>query len=713
MPSFLPFSFTKKNTVSLKGITGADYLHTDEQGRHLIFRHINGRVTPIRVGAEEFAEWLVGQGVNINPADQKSLRELDKELEIMERAAEVGGPALQKQYENYFNERRKQYADMALRYYQQALQNQASLLGTTPQNIATQKQQMYQTASEGQESQINRVDLPRRGWVSAFSQWVHAEDEKNGFNPAKDGWYYNRIYGAMLSHLSRLAERGLSLNEVNFEDVFSFDFIKESLQNHYGDFFGNQGGDPKKVIAAVKTIVTHYKNNNLNQRSNMENFVSYWYGKMQNDYERVSQETLESPPTTTSMKDIPENLIPKELPTTVTSKEGSALLGMYRQAKGSKLNAAHRVIIHGLSRLVESVPLRERVNLAVEISNGKTGINAVHKEGYKRAFTEYTSLGLIPDRDELIQDAVSIAIRSASGSTQQKISAIKRISMIMGTIDGAAVLSSNPGIQESQFTRKWNDTAINAGRVRAEGPGLIDIIMDDESRNAHTFTNQDLRLLHPGSGEQETSQREEKPTDSSEDKFQYGFSFAGSKLVLESGHVVEMNPTNQGYIELTVSAPDKSYNFQTRVANPPMPLSKMAKDDVNSYLESLSKQVGLEIERYKKSLPSNVSEEVYDIPETGTFRVPLFDFPQNLTVEDRDFLGDLVQHVEEGGLEVNKLVEGAYRITNPHNGKTFDILFSKSKKKLVGMTRDEDNNVVPFTEPSISDFVSSIGYRTS
>lgn len=711
MPNFLPFKFNQRKPVTLdviKGITSGDDLHTDEQGRHLIFRTIGGKVRPIRVGAEEFADWLVNQGVEINPADQKTLRELDRELEIMERAAEYGGPQLQKQYEDYFKQRREQYAQMALQYYQQAIQNQAKQANVAPESLLEAKNVRYGEAEAAEDEPVRREDLPRRNWEGAFVSWVENQDKLHNLTPANDQWYYNRIYGVLLSGLSEAAEKGMTLAELDFDKVFSVDFIKASMGNYYGEFFGSTGGDPKKILAGINQVRSMYFENNLNKRDELSNFMNYWYGRMQDDFSRAQQETLESSPVTEAFKDIPEDAIPAELPRIMSSHEGSSLLGLYRKASGSKLNAAHRVMIHSLARLVDSVPMNERVKMVVELTHGKTGVNALHREGYKRAYHEYNSLGLIPERDDLVSEAINIATRSANGSTKQKINAIKRISMIMGTIDGAAVIQNNPGIQDSMFTRKWHDSAINAGRVRAEGPGLIDILTDDEKRNAHTYTNQDLKILRGDAfpEEAETTESVSPEVESS------GYTFSGSKMILDNGFELSFAPESQEYLAVTVSSPDGAHTFETRVANPPIPISKMSEEDRSSYLESVKTQVEGEIQRYKNSLPKDESEGVYEIPESGTFRVPLFDFGENLTTEDREFLGDVIQHVEEGGLQVSKLMDNAYRVVNPSNNKFFDILFNKSKRRLVGMGEDDEGGRVPFTELSIQDFSSSLGYRS-
>jgi len=207
------FGSRKSDDVFFKSVLAEDDLHVDEQGRHLIFRTINGRVRPIRVGAEDFAEWLVNQNVNINPADQKTLRELDRELEIMERAAEYGGPKLQKQYEDYFNQRREQYAQLAQGYYQQALQGQAQRANVSPEELVAQKQQFIEQTHEG-DGYERREELDNRGWVSALQLWIYGQDSSSKLTPQDDVWYYNRIYGVILSALVDSAKNNVPLSQI-------------------------------------------------------------------------------------------------------------------------------------------------------------------------------------------------------------------------------------------------------------------------------------------------------------------------------------------------------------------------------------------------------------------------------------------------------------------------------------------------------------------
>ena len=73
----------------LKAVRSTDEFYLDDSGKHVIFRNINGKVRPIQVTAEEYAEWLLEQGIQIDAADQTQLNQIEDQLEILERAAEI------------------------------------------------------------------------------------------------------------------------------------------------------------------------------------------------------------------------------------------------------------------------------------------------------------------------------------------------------------------------------------------------------------------------------------------------------------------------------------------------------------------------------------------------------------------------------------------------------------------------------------------------
>lgn len=613
--------FSARN--SIKAVTGADDLYTDEEGKHVIFRNVGGRVRPIHVGPEDYAEWLVNQNVSIDPADQKTLREIDKELEIMEKAAQYGGSALQKKYEDYFNQRRAQYNQISSNYYQQALQNQAQANQTSVKDLLERKKKLYDAHKD---KLVKRSELPNKGWDSSIRRWVESQDSKYKLTSANDDWYYTRLYGVILSELVESAKGQVHFSDLDLNKVFSNEFFDKSLQNHYAKYFSDGDADPKKVIAAVKTMQKYFLKDAKGTRKTMENFVAYWYNKMEKDFEPDYSGTLSTGPNTSIISDVSQGVVPKTLPKTFNKLESRALIAMYDRAAGSKLSASHRVLMHGISRLIESIPQKDRVSSAVSLADGTKGLHAAHREGYDRAFTNNESLGISEDKKTLIQNALKIIEDSASGTSKQKVAALKRVAMIMGTIDGEAVLSANPGIQKQQFSKKWSNSATNAGRAKSEGPGLIDLLTDDSIRDRHTYTNDELKIIH------------------SEDK-------------------------DQDEVSLVFGDEDSGVKKEP-----------------------------------EKVTSETTEDESSDESEEASFRVPLFDFPQNLTTEDRKALDTISEYVTKKDLSLDKVSAGIYRIQKRTEGgksnRYVDILYNKNKNRLIGISRDDAGKILPI--PSLS-----------
>lgn len=634
-------NFRAKN-LTIKAVTSADDLYTDEQGRHVIFRNIGGQVRPIHVGPEDYAEWLVNQNVNIDPADQKTLREIDKELEIMEKAAEYGGAALQKKYEDYFKKRREQYNQIASGYYQTALQNQAEANNISVDDLVNRKKENYEKTKDGI---VKRKDLPNRGWDSSLKRWVESQDSKYGLDPSKDDWYYTRLYGVLLSELVEKAKEGVRFSDLNLDNVFSNEFFDSSLKNHYAKYFAGEKTDPKKVLAAIKTMQQYFLKDAKNTRGTMQNFLAYWYNKMEKDFASEPEETLSSDPNLEVISDVPKEVIPESLPNNFTGGEKDALMSLFDRSSGSKLSASHRVILHGLSRVIDSIPEKDRVSAAVELSNGDRGLHASHKEGYQRAFIDHESLGLAEDRRVLVNNALDIIKSVSDGSSSQKVAAMKKVAMLMGMIDGDAVISSNPGIKKQQFMKRWSHSATNAGRAKSEGPGLIDLLVDDNKRNGHTYSNQELKIIHSEG---------KKPDDDEDD----------AVLVTGQEEKEESNLPLIGEEEL----PDSE----------------------------------------DQTTPE---EQESEPQEEASFRVPLFDFPNNLTKKDRELLDSISEYVSSKNLSLSQVGPAIYRVSG--KDKFVDILYNKNKKQLIGVSRDDNDKILPIPSLSLEEIEKILDQKSS
>ena len=156
-------------SFSFKSMNPGDDVYVDEQGRHILFRTINGQVVPIRTDSNGYASWLKNQGVDVDPADQKTLDQLDRQLEIFDLAREKGGPELQQQYQKAFEKQLKEREKIVKDYYDRALENQARKQDTTPEKIQQAKQSRYE---QNKEREVSRTSLPDRGWPSYIKNYT-------------------------------------------------------------------------------------------------------------------------------------------------------------------------------------------------------------------------------------------------------------------------------------------------------------------------------------------------------------------------------------------------------------------------------------------------------------------------------------------------------------------------------------------------------------
>src|SRR5690606_15740168 len=154
---------------TFKSVASHDQFYVDDGGKKVIFRTINGRVVPIQTDAEEHAEWLLENGVNIDPADQKTLRALDDELEVLQQAGQMGGPAEQARAEEVIQQRRQQAAELSQRWYQQGVQQQAAKQNVITERLIEDGKKLYE---ENNDRIVARKDMPDRGWESYTACYV-------------------------------------------------------------------------------------------------------------------------------------------------------------------------------------------------------------------------------------------------------------------------------------------------------------------------------------------------------------------------------------------------------------------------------------------------------------------------------------------------------------------------------------------------------------
>lgn len=656
--------------LSLKSVRSTDQFYLDESGKHVIFRNIQGRTIPIKVSAEEYAEWLNEKGIQIDPADQKQLRQIEEQLEVLERAAEIS-PELQGQYEEYFNQQRQQYYDYANRYYQQALQAEAEKTGVKPEAIQHQRQRTYEASKK---ETVARDKLPDRGWESYIRAYVDTIVENSGIEQGSAEWYVMQVFDSLLVDAMSLADEGISPSSVNLKMLLrneldnNFQSMRDKLNTRYREF----RPEGQEYVFDSNVVYRGFKTLKDNMDRNSPAFEEL--AKMfESKYSEIYQDFAKSKQTFTPMKPLSESGIdrkdiPEELPETFGAEEASSLMGVFQTFKNSPTGGANRVTLHALARIYDSIPEKDRAAVAAELSDGSKGLHAVHQSEFMNVWQRKTALGMSVDVAQEVEEILRFATRAATLPTREKVLAMKEIASRLGRIDGINAFSmlneDNPSFRV--FSRKWKDASLNAGRRKGEGPDLVDNLIDEQSRKAVTMKNRTLRLMHKPAAKQRAPKKDieipeeivTQPVDKSQEPSMYGFERQGNKFVSPNGYVV-----TPGKDSWKISSPEGAEVGEVFV-------EAVNKGKVK---EALSKA----LQEAKRIVDSHGAEPVSEpTPEVG-----LFSFKEAVNKKDIPALEELTNFVRETGLEVQTRIPGTvFSITK--GDTTVDIIRSKQNGSL-------------------------------
>ena len=677
---------------TFKAINPSDDVYVDEQGRHIIFRTINGQVVPIRTDSEGYASWLKNQGIDIDPADQKTLRELDKQLDVFDRAREAGGPELQEEYQKAFEKQLKNREKIVRQYYQQALQNQAERQNTTPENLQEQKQKTYQ---EHKDKTISRTSLEDRGWSSYVKQYVNTMIEESGATPDEMIYFVFQAFDLIGMKAIEKAKEGVSPSQVDIEELISDELETSSgfnklYNSRYKEIAEEKGFDSSLYLSNMRKSLRILQDNfskNTEGAKELESGFDSMYRKMHDDFNPSLEEEFEEIPSSAASIASPGS-IPEDLPANFSSSEASALKGFYsRMKRGSVLNKTHNIALHSLSRLFESLPEEDKISAVVDITDSNSGLHRIHNSSYKLAYTNLHGLGIDVDPEESLDQILRISAKAGSGNTTDKINAMKKIAQVLGSLDGAQLARTDDKGYQSHASR-WGNTSMYAGRAKGDGPDLYEQILDEQNRAANIYPNSILKIPH---GEQKT--QPEKTPDTEElpqkekpslgkNEVHPGFFSREGTIYNKDGYYIEIDGSNW-----SVFNPDNEKIGVVSVskAQTPSDLEKV-KDKAFRNVQSVIDNH----ERDQRTLEEDVSTPSVFTP---------FDFDVDLTESEQSILDG----INPGEYDISVITPGRiYRVSQ--GDKSLDIVYSKDKLLFAEKMEDGGLNTYEPTESSIQDF---------
>lgn len=684
---------------TFKAINPSDDVYVDEQGRHIIFRTINGQVVPIKTDSDGYASWLKNQGIDLDPADQKTLRQLDRQLEVFDQARQAGGPELQQQYQKAFEKQLKDRQKLVKEYYQQALQSQAEKQNVSPEKLQKQKEQRYE---QNKERAVNRSELEDRGWNSYIKSYTNNLIKDTNADPKDKLFYVFQAFDLISMKALDRARNGIPPSQVEIEDL-----IDQELNNleKFGDLYDSRykqvaeeyGVDPVMFLGNIQPALKILKDNfsqNTAGAQELEAGFDSLYRKMHDDFHPQKEEDFLSLGEGT-VAGLGIGKIPEDLPQTFGTTEAASLKDLYsRSRKGSPINKTHNVTLHTLSRLFDSIPQEDRVRAAVELSDTKSGLHAVHKSAYKDSFKLYEGFGMDIGTEENLENILREAVRAAEGTTTDKITAMKRIAHHLGVSDGLNLLRRGDTKGYQSFVQRWNQCSVNAGRAKGEGPDLLDQILDSESREANIYPNNVLKIPHENirKPEEKTPElegvpkkEEQKPALGKNEVYPGFFSREG-RIYSSDDYSIEIEGQNWN-----VYSPDNDKIGTVKVP-------KVGSDQIDRVKEQSFGQVNDIIANHKTST-TLIEEDRAEAEEVREFSP--FDFKSELTDEEQSLLTSL----NPKSYNIRAVIPGsAYRISQ--GDKYLDLVYAKDK--LVATRPSEGGGLESFapTQESIQAYFS-------
>ena len=477
-----------------KSMDASDAAAVDEKGRFLIFRNVRGNVVPMHVSATDYAEHLAKNGINIDPADQNMLSDLEDQVSSL---AEIGSQ--DPRYAAKLEQLLVKKIAMATGYQNQYQQQ----VNQTPE----QNRQLRESAKqhEAAGTMQSRVDpTSDKGWGDYLDKYI-ADFGNKHLSKDSDSYKALLAYGAVLKEGLHLARAGKSGNSVSIPDIIKklrADYTNTDFVKHMAELTGEDEIDTRLRLARglrVLDSIIDDDNNEWGVTFN-KNFNNV-YNKMYSDFtdEKLSIGEFDKPDLGNLGNESSD--IPDELPSKVTGKELHRVQKEFNNVvdKGGNVHqVANQVFDHLLKRLVDTFPSgTERYTQLALNGNLIESARMAHKRGYQFAESA-KDFQLHKDPSALVNsmlNEVDLAIKS--GSDGAYVAAIKKLSTLLGELDGYKMHADNPRATPRNFNDRWGDIMMGARRKNTGHASIESLLSSPEARSHAGIDNSILRLPAP------------------------------------------------------------------------------------------------------------------------------------------------------------------------------------------------------------------------
>lgn len=490
----------------LKAYYGDDELYLDENGKHIIFRNVRGRIVPIHVDSSDYVDWLKDQGIPIDNSSQANMQQAENILDYLDRIREVAGPDTAAKYEKQVLEAYKDYYQQASQLgYETALQNRAKTKGISADDLRAQYKKTYEDNKQNEVKASTNREGEWENYISEYTDRMLSGAQSR--DVSSNEWGAVHAFDLALMVALGKAKKGEAPSVVNLVDILKEELkTRDVVSRIFSSRYDPKTDQKESGIAAISLmdgIETLIHNLDTLSPFGRELEVAFdkMYVRMYNDFDKPNQKNMA--PMSGSIIPKDDFNVPDELPEEFDSQEANRLVALYKTQPTNKLGASHKVMIHTLARLWERIPEEKRVQAFKELSDDEKGLHRIHKLSFIRAFQD-CSKGLReynPDRvvEESLREALHV---KDSTNYNEVVAAIKAIAVNMAHLDGYyASKSSDKGTpNQKEIVHLWNNSPVLAGRAggRGEGPNLMQYFSSEEAREQAVFSNDILKVVHRG-----------------------------------------------------------------------------------------------------------------------------------------------------------------------------------------------------------------------
>ena len=529
--------FTPRELYVLKAFGVGDDSYIDEQGRYLIFRQIGGKTVPMYSTVEDFADDLYRRGINFDPSDQTSLRQLEDRMAYFAQIGEEYGldfaGEMQEEFFDQLEEAQREGARMAYDAYQSANTERRAIMHKYRDLVdKLESEKKEQTIDEyraeraahfddilaGHNKPVGNVsDTYDLGWEGIIDTFTQLGDKSLRGTPKGELLEAVDMLGL---RMLEMAQQGHDISKVTLDSLMKDELEdRHILKTRFADRYAKHHESSAAGYVAIRNGFEHLKHNlkeNGETAEAMREAFSTMAVAMQRDFsaraDRAREfERGESIDVSELHRGEWDTILTKELPEKYSAREGTRL-SKYIDEEGHEVSTKDRrlqVARHLLARVITQAGFTvSDLSNAMNGEQGSASFPQAYADGYTYFMTDRdkndtkTKGALLAESTHAVEEYLAKE-RPTAKDTARVLRTITRNQAYIDAMDADRLTPLNSKNWKAKSTETY-------GRSRIDE--VVNAIRNDPDKiSSHLLKNSTLKLQYGKAGEQAPEAPEPEP----------------------------------------------------------------------------------------------------------------------------------------------------------------------------------------------------------